>query len=506
MRAPIRHGGGVRLSELLAGIITYPAAPDRRRVTGLAMDSRQVQAGDCFLACQGTLQHGREYIDQALKLGAGAVLIEADHPLTSTSSIGAVPWIAVPDLRAQAGIIADRFYGHPSAALLVIGVTGTNGKTSISHFIAQAVNDTWRRGPCGVLGTLGYGLLPRLESATTTTPDPITLHRLLAELRDRQARSVVLEVSSHGLEQGRVAGIKFAIAVFTNLGRDHLDYHGSMEAYGQAKLRLFQRPDLRAAVINLDDPFGQAILTELPSGVRVFGYTLGPTAPSGCPAVGATHLAMSKQGVMMEIVAPSGRGILKSSLLGRFNAYNLLAALAVLLELGIPLDEALERLARVTSVAGRMECLQRDPWVIVDYAHTPQGLEQALRTLREVCSGRLWCVFGCGGERDSGKRPLMGQVAEALADHLILTTDNPRSEAPAVIVQGILSGIEHKESVCVELDRAKAIEQAILHAHEEDTVLVAGKGHETYQEIRGRRLPFSDSEVVRHITERRAFA
>ncbi len=515
------EGSASRLEDLLAGIAPVNTMGNRV-ITGLSIDSRQIRPGDCFLACQGSSQHGRKYIDEAVKAGAVAVLVEMESPYACVpagavhhtslyrrhppwrSDGYAVPVIAIPDLRSRAGAIADRFYGHPSSELFVVGVTGTNGKTSVSHFIAQALHGTKALGPCGVLGTLGWGMWPHLLSATLTTPDPVTLHRLLADLRDGSARSAVLEVSSHSLEQGRVAGVRFDVAVFTNLTRDHLDYHGSMEAYGQAKRLLFQKPGLQAAVVNLDDPFSQEILALLPSSVRALGYTLDQAheLPVGCESFRARGVSVTRQGLTMEIVTPCGVGRLNSSLLGRFNAYNLLAATAVLIAIGMPLDEALARLAKVTCVRGRMECFGGDrgaPLVVIDYAHTPDALEQALRALREVCPGELWCVFGCGGERDPGKRPLMGQIAEALADHVVLTNDNPRGEEPLAIIYEIFLGMRRRAHVYVESDRTKAIETAVLQAEEDDVVLVAGKGHESYQEIGGQRLPLSDRDVVRRL-------
>ena len=494
-----RCSSASRLGDLLAGISAVDTELDRV-ITGLSIDSRQIRPGDCFLACQGSSQHGREYIDAAVKAGAVAVLAEMEHP-SGYIPTRAVPVIAVPQLRSRAGIIADRFYGHPSSDLTIIGVTGTNGKTSTSHFIAQALNGARDLGPCGVLGTLGGGLWPHLDPSGLTTPDPISLHRLLAGLRDQQARAAVLEVSSHSLAQGRVAGVSFDLAVFTNLTRDHLDYHGSMETYGQVKRLLFQRPGLRTAIVNLDDPFSQAILARLPPSVRALGYTLDPAneCAGDHPVICARTVSVMRQGLTMEIVAPAGMGMLRSSVLGRFNAYNLLAATVALMEMGMPFNEALERLSRVSCVQGRMECFgggSDSPLVVIDYAHTPDALAQALRALREICSSQLWCVFGCGGERDPGKRPLMGQVAETLADQIVLTNDNPREEAPSAIIRGILSGLRRPGRITVEPDRRKAIEMALSQASQEDAVLIAGKGHEPYQEIQGQRRPFSDREVV----------
>jgi len=360
-------------------------------------------------------------------------------------------------------------------------------------------------GPCGLIGTLGSGPWGQLTPSTTTTPDPISLHRLLAEMRDQKVRSVAMEVSSHGLNQGRISGIRFDIAVFTNLSRDHLDYHGTMADYGEAKRLLFHSDGLKAAVINLDDSWGREILAGLTAEARVQGYSLEDAElqeiPISVPCVQGRLWAMSNEGLTLDITAPAGCGTLKNSLVGRFNAYNLLAALAVLLEVGMPFAEAIEGLSRVSGVPGRLERFggEGKPLIVVDYAHTPDGLEKALWALREVCDGQLWCVFGCGGERDPGKRPLMGQVAEELADQVVVTSDNPRGEDPMIIIENILAGLRHRDRAKVEPDRAKAIAETIRKAGKNDVILVAGKGHETYQEIAGRRVPFSDRDVVRGI-------
>jgi UDP-N-acetylmuramoyl-L-alanyl-D-glutamate--2,6-diaminopimelate ligase len=490
---------GPLLSELLAGLAAVPAAHDRM-ILGLASDSREIQHGECFFAYPGARGHGGAFIEAAIRAGAVAVVVDAGQNGFG-DSINGVPVIRVPDLGARMGIIAGRFFGDPSRAMQVIGVTGTNGKTSVTHFLAHALSRVEGLGPCALAGTLGYGLAGQLTPTANTTPGPIALQRMLAQLRDRRVRSLAMEVSSHGLEQGRVSGTAFDIAVFTNLSRDHLDYHGSMAAYGAAKKRLFHWPGLRAAVLNFDDPLGLEIAAEIPSVVRLLGYSLsGKESPHAL--VRGTDLAVTNHGLRMQVETPWGVGLLKSPLLGRFNAYNLLAALAVLLEAGAPLDQALESLSVLPPVPGRLERfggLSGQPSVVVDYAHTPDALAQALKSVREVCAGTLWCVFGCGGERDAGKRPLMGQAAEANADTIIVTTDNPRGEDPFAIIQTILSGIREQGRVQVEPDRAKAIAAAIRSAREGDVVLVAGKGHETYQEIAGIRHPFSDRDLVRGI-------
>ncbi|MGA7801434.1 MAG: UDP-N-acetylmuramoyl-L-alanyl-D-glutamate--2,6-diaminopimelate ligase, partial [Gammaproteobacteria bacterium] len=409
-----------------------------------------------------------------------------------------VPMVSVENLGRRAGTIAARFFDHPSAELRVIGVTGTDGKTSCSHFIAQALDgDTV---PCGLIGTLGYGRYGHLESGLHTTPDAITLQSELARLRDLGAQRVVMEVSSHALHQNRIDAVAIETAVLTNLGRDHLDYHSDLSGYAEAKRRLFRHPGLRHAVLNIDDPFGCELLASLDGNVQPVLYGFGtPPATSGLQMVRGSALQMDTDGLRMQIDGSWGSGQLSSGLLGRFNGSNLLAAAAVLLVSGMPFQQVLSRLAATRTVAGRMERVGDGPGrplVVVDYAHTPQALEHVLTALRAHCDGALWCVFGAGGDRDRGKRPLMGEAAERLADHLVVTDDNPRHEDATQIVVDILAGLQDPDAAYVERDRARAIGLAIGQARPGDVVLVAGKGHETYQQIGDRRLPFSDREQV----------
>jgi len=498
---------GIALSILLGDLATVSAA-EQRTVTGIALDSREVRPGDLFLACRGLARDGLEFIPAALERGAAAVAYEvadAEQRLDAVA-VGNVPLLAVVDLSHRAGEIAERFYGDPSRSLFVAGITGTNGKTSCSHFLAQALND--QDGAWGVIGTLGNGLIGRLAPGTHTTPDAVTLHRLLAALRDDGASGVAMEVSSHALDQGRVAGVLFTAAIFTNLSRDHLDYHGSMAAYGAAKRRLFQAPGLRYAVVNADDGFGRELLAGLAPGVKAVSYGLDAAPEAAIAHVRGRDLQLDRHGLVITVESPWGCGALRSAVLGRFNASNLLAVLATLLVSGTAMDEALQRLARVRPVIGRMECFGGDggrPLVVVDYAHTPDALEQVLSALREYGHGTLWCVFGCGGDRDRGKRPLMGAAAAHLADRVIVTDDNPRSEDPAQVVAGILGGIDDRSQVQVIHDREAAIAAAIRQAGPDDVVLVAGKGHETVQQIGARSLPFRDQDAVRrHLAEVRS--
>jgi UDP-N-acetylmuramoyl-L-alanyl-D-glutamate--2,6-diaminopimelate ligase len=497
----------IKLGKLLAGLAEIDSAWDRE-VWGLSLDSRDTRPGDLFLACIGTRSRGHDYIMQAVRSGAVAVAFDTDAELPNPEHGGAsavgVPLIGVQALGKRVGSIAGRFYGHPSQDLYVVGITGTNGKTSCAHFLAQALAHD---RPCGVIGTVGYGLYPkgeqallRRQAATHTTPDPVSLQRVLAELRDQKARHVVMEVSSHALVQDRVAGVGVELAVFTNLSRDHLDYHGDMESYAAAKERLFQRPGLKQAVINTDDLYGRRYLSALPDAVQ--GLSYGLARARGSPQLWGDKLELSATGLRLDVHTPWGQGTIESRLLGHFNALNLLAVLGTLLLMGVPLADALNRLSRVSSVDGRMQTFRAGtdrPLVVVDYAHTPDALDQVLRALRRHCQGRLWCVFGCGGERDAGKRPLMGVTAEGLADQVIVTDDNPRHEDGDVIVQAILAGMRAPQKAWVERNRKCAIALAIREARAGDVVLIAGKGHESYQQVGDQRLPFSDRAQVERL-------
>ena len=493
------------LSQLLQGVIRINAAQDVK-VIGLATDSRQVCPGYLFLAVAGTQVHGAKFVADAIAAGAAAILwepTEAVSEIAQPQSAATLPIIAVTDLGQQVSIIADRFYGHPSQSLFVVGVTGTDGKTSCTHFIAQALHTA--EVHCGLIGTLGYGFYGALRAGLHTTPDALTLQQEMAALNEGGAQAVAMEVSSHGLDQGRASGIAIDVAVLTNLSRDHLDYHGSEAAYAQAKRRLFLHPGLGSAVLNFDDVFGQALLADLPPELPVIGYTqqietLERITRPNTRWVAARAIETSMQGMRISVRSSWGEGELRTRLLGRFNASNLLASLAVLLVRGIAFKDALARLAQMQTVPGRMEAFgggAQQPLVVVDYAHTPRALEQVLIALREHCSGHLWCVFGAGGERDIGKRPLMGEVAERLADHVVLTDDNPRHEDATQIVMDILAGMEKPDAVYVERNRGQAIAQALSSSKTGDIVLVAGKGHENYQQIGSQRIPYSDRDQVR---------
>ncbi|MCH9826923.1 MAG: UDP-N-acetylmuramoyl-L-alanyl-D-glutamate--2,6-diaminopimelate ligase [Gammaproteobacteria bacterium] len=478
-----RLSAPVRELAVLLGV----AAPDCA-LTGLSLDSRRIAPGALFLACRGTRAHGLEYLDQALANGAAAVAWEPAPGVAAPTA--SVPTVAVPGLGAQVSAIASRFYGQPSLALDVIGVTGTDGKTSIAYLLAQAL-DTLGVA-CGYVGTLGHGRIICLDAGDQTTPDPVTLQRWLAEAADAGCAAVAIEVSSHALDQRRTDGVHFATRVLSNVGRDHLDYHGSEVAYAAAKRRLFDGPG--SAILNLDDARGRAWAGELDD---VIGYGVS-VAPQGRHVL-ARDLHFDLEGLAFTAYGSFGEIRIASRLLGRFNVDNLLAVLAVLLSRGTHLESAAEALAACRTVPGRMEGFRAvggGPLLIVDYAHTPQALRSVLSAARAHCTGELSCVFGCGGDRDRGKRPLMGAVAAELADHLVVTDDNPRSEDPTAITTQILQGVPAGLSVPVVHERADAIAQAIASAGAADVIVVAGKGHEDYQIVGNQRRDFSDRRFV----------
>jgi UDP-N-acetylmuramyl-tripeptide synthetase len=457
----------------------------------LTADSRSVKMGSIFIAYPGTVLDGRNFIADAIARGAAAVIWERGG--FEWNERWQVPNLGVKGLRARVSEIAGHVYGNPSESLWMAGVTGTNGKTSVSQWIAHALDGLGRRS--AVLGTLGNGLVGERVEAKNTTPDPIVLQRLLSEYLRRGARCVAMEVSSHGLHQGRVSGVKFDAGIFTNLTRDHLDYHGSMEAYGEAKYGMFSLRGLAHAVVNADDEWGLRFARRL-RGQPLQLITFGTTDEA---AVRASDVRLSSSGVAFDVATPQGRGHVQARVLGAFNVANLLAVLGTLLAAGIALGDAIAALGKLQPVPGRLERVGGGgrPVVVIDYAHTPDALEKALAALRPtVAAGhRLVCVFGCGGDRDAGKRPLMGQAAVRLADHVVVTSDNPRSEDPHAIIEQILAGIAGRGAEAIE-DRQVAIFSAIHHARPGDVILLAGKGHETYQEIAGVRHPFSDREVA----------
>ncbi len=501
MAAVLRHDSVV-LSTLLEGIVEVPAGEDRV-IDALTMDSRVVVPGGLFLACRGVSQHGIDFVQQALQQGAKAIVWEPDAVATDEKARSLagklkIPLLPVPRLSEQVSLIAARFFNFPSQHLFMVGITGTNGKTSVSHLLAQALQPVTS---CAIIGTLGVGYLESLSATGYTTPDAVTLQQLLSNLKEAGTQAVAMEVSSHALDQHRAAAVHFDTAIFTNISRDHFDYHGSMENYAAAKQRLFRMPDLRSAIINLDDSLGRSLSTTLSSEVEALFYTLDPEReipPHAAGWVRAESVEPTARGLKIAIASHLGNGSFHSSLLGRFNAANLLAVCMVLLDQGWSLADALQKLATLKTVEGRMESYGGGdlPAVVIDYAHTPDALEKALSALHSHCENQLWVVFGCGGDRDRGKRPLMGEIAANLADRVILTDDNPRSEPGDQIINEILAGMENRHQIVVERDRSAAIRRAINSAKPGDLVLVAGKGHEDYQLVAGKKLHFSDQEQV----------
>jgi UDP-N-acetylmuramoyl-L-alanyl-D-glutamate--2,6-diaminopimelate ligase len=475
-----------RLDELLTGLVADGTAPPVT-IGGLTMDSRRVVIGDAFVALSGTRTHGMEYAWDALAAGAAVVL----HDGRATVPAGlASHCVEVPQLRERLYRIAQRFWDDPAASLDLVAVTGTNGKSSVAWLLAQALEG-------GMVGTLGVGAPGAQHTGTHTTPDVLGLYAALAAMRAAGLTSVVLEASSHALDQRRLDGLTFTTAVFTNLGRDHLDYHGTMEAYGAAKARLFRDFDSRRQLINCDDAFGRVLADELADSPGLLRYGLDREHR---PDVLAGVRAASLDGLQLDINTPEGRIHCRSGLIGRINASNIAVVAAELIARGHPPADVVEIVGGLTPVPGRMNRIDGPAGqrVIIDYAHTPDALANALSALREVTPGRLVCVFGCGGERDRGKRPRMGRVAEAMADAVVLTNDNPRFEEPLRILREIQAGMARPERASVVPDRRLAIERAIAGASSSDCVLVAGKGHETDQDFGARRIRFSDFEAVRH--------
>jgi UDP-N-acetylmuramoyl-L-alanyl-D-glutamate--2,6-diaminopimelate ligase len=488
------------LGNLLQGIADAQALGDLR-VCGLTLDSRQARPGDVFFALRGIRSHGIAFAAEAARRGACVVLAEApaETPPEALQQSG-VPLLWIDDLHAHVGEIAARFFDRPSRAMRVIGVTGTNGKTSTVQLLAQALSFLGHRP--ATIGTLGAGLHGQLQEGERTTPDAISVHALLAGFRDAGASHVAMEVSSHALEQDRVAAVGFEVAAFTNLTRDHLDYHGSMEAYGAAKARLFAWPGLQAAAINVDDPFGRNLAARLPANVAPLRFSMADDQQA---EVRASAIATSSAGLVFDLSTPWGSQRTSSALLGRFNVANLLGVVACLGALGEPFERIVAAVESLQPVNGRMSRLGGHagaPLVVVDYAHTPDALEQALAAVRAHCAGRLICVFGCGGERDAGKRSLMGAIAERLADVAIVTDDNPRGENGDAIVAQIVAGLAHPQAAIIERDRARAIDAALGLARAGDVVLIAGKGHETYQEGAQGKRAFDDLAVARAALDR----
>jgi UDP-N-acetylmuramoyl-L-alanyl-D-glutamate--2,6-diaminopimelate ligase len=484
---------GMHLDELLAGI----AAAPRMAVAGLTLDSRTVGNGDAFVALKGGCGHGLEHAGEAAARGARAILWDPAEGREPGVADPEIPFIAVTSLRDRLGGLADRFYGMPSSRLTVAGVTGTNGKTTCAWLLASAAGRLARRG--AYLGTLGAGFPPAVADGALTTPDVISLHRQLRSLADAGASHVAMEVSSHALDQRRVDAVRLRVAAFCNLSRDHLDYHGTMERYAEAKARLFRLPGLEHAVINVGDPAGSRFAAALPTGVELTAVAVGGDAPAAARFVHVGRTQATDRGLELDIRGHFGERRLVSPLIGAFNAENLAVTLGVLAAWQFGVDAALAALAACGAPPGRMEGyrLPNGALAVVDYAHTPDALSKALAAVRAHARGRVLVVFGCGGERDPGKRPLMGEAAERLADRVIVTDDNPRGEDADRIVAMILEGMREPRRALIERDRARAIDAAVAEARPGDAVLVAGKGHEEYQVVGRERRAFSDRERLR---------
>ena len=483
------------LPELCVGLNIQKSLPGIH-ITGLALDSREVRPNYLFLAYPGTQTDGRNYIVSAIQNGALVIIYEEiENQLSAIiSDFPKIIFIPIKHLQKHIAHIAANFYDYPAKELKIIGVTGTNGKTSCTHFIAQCLN--WHGNTCAVIGTLGNGFINALDAATHTTPNPIELQKLLADYLAKGATHVAMEVSSHSLEQERVAEINFEVAVLTNLTRDHLDYHQSMENYANAKRKLFAFSSVKTCILNGDDDFGLTLINEFSTLKTVYVYTHERQSelPNETLLISASHTNFSAKGISATLNTPWGTGLLHSTLLGKFNLSNLLAVFTAILHLGVPFESSLDYLSRLQSVPGRMQMLGGDqqPLIIVDYAHTPDALEKLLVTSKTYCTGKLWCVFGCGGDRDKGKRSVMGKIAENYADVVIVTDDNPRHENSADIIAEILSGMIAPKNAIVEHDRKRAIEHALNSAKQDDIILIAGKGHETYQQIGDEKYPFND--------------
>jgi UDP-N-acetylmuramoyl-L-alanyl-D-glutamate--2,6-diaminopimelate ligase len=475
------------LAELLQGFADAPAIP----VQNIASDTRSLRPGDLFLACGGDNSHGLDYIADAVTAGVVAIAWDSSTADAPNAEVG-VPMIAVPGLAQHLGEIANRFYNRPSEAMRVVGVTGTNGKTTVAWLIAQCWEHLEKT--CGYVGTLGSGVGDIEGGEGMTTPGAIELHNRLAEFRDAGAEYAAIEVSSHALAQNRIDGVVFDAVLFTNLSRDHLDYHGDMQSYADTKARLFLDYRANNKIINLDSEFGAELAGRCGQDVVTVSTRFDRVA-NGRPYVFVRSVVTNGSGSQVCVSSSWGEGEFALPLPGDFNVANAMIVLALLLKQDVPMDKACDVLATVSAPPGRMERVAAAddlPSVYVDYAHTPAAIDVALRALKAHCKGKLWCVFGCGGDRDAGKRPQMGRIAERRADQLVVTSDNPRSEEPTQIIAQIVAGLKRSNRVTVLEDRAAAIAWAIREAQTDDIVLIAGKGHENYQLIGHERRDFSD--------------
>lgn len=461
-------------------------------VTGLALNSKELLSGDVFVALAGSVQHGLLYAQHAIAKGAVAIMYDpAKGGAVLAEQIDAIPLFSVVDLALKLGEIASRFYSNPSQKIDVIGITGTNGKTSCSHFLSHTLDE------CAIIGTLGWGERGQLRQTLNTTPDAVSVQRMLFDLLKSGKRTVAMEVSSHALQQGRVNGVQFKGVVFTNISRDHLDYHGTMAAYVQAKLALLDKPGIGFAVVNLDAAYSDDIIARIPKSVIAWGISVSGKVVQAMECLSAIDISHSAEGISFVAQWRGQRQAINAPLYGDFNVENLLTTLAVSLAMGASLSAAAQKILTIQAIAGRMEALGggKLPLVFVDYAHTPDALDKVLASVRQQCFGDLWLVFGCGGNRDTGKRSQMGKIAQQWADRVIVTDDNPRFEDSKAIVNDIVRDCQSSKLSVIQ-DRKAAIQQAILQASVQDCIVVAGKGHENYQEIEAVRLPFSDRHAV----------
>ena len=471
-------------------------------VMGLCSDSRHVQPGDLFIARDGVNHQGIDFIEQAASQGAVAAVV--DHAVTQSCDLAvfSIPVFRMDDLKNKVGVLAAQMLDNPSHKMTLVGITGTNGKTSCAHYIAQALAALGQKA--ALIGTVGNGFPEALKEATHTTPDSIKLQQLLADFYVQGADAVVMEVSSHALDQGRISGVEFDAVALTNLSRDHLDYHGSMQAYADAKSQLFLSKShdannevvLPRIVLNADDEFGCQLAKALEQNQQSFSrYSVHSTKSTD---VSVKHSELSPEGVVLDIALPSGDIHFKAAVVGDFNIANLLLVVSVLVQLGQSNTKIETAMAQVSAVPGRMECLMVEgfPTAVIDYAHTPDALEKALLAARKHCKQKLWVVFGCGGDRDTGKRAEMAAIAEKFADKIIVTSDNPRTESADEIIKMIMRGFSCSKNVIQVVERQDAIAKAVKLAGSDDLVLIAGKGHEDYQEIMGIKYPFSDKKVL----------
>jgi UDP-N-acetylmuramoyl-L-alanyl-D-glutamate--2,6-diaminopimelate ligase len=479
-----------RLSDLLDGIAEAPALP----IDGIALDSRRLDKGFLFLACAGASNHGLDFCDQAVRAGAIAIVFDSSTARSVPGSVG-MPMIPVEGLANKVGEIANRFFDYPSTKLQVIAVTGTNGKSTVAWLVAQCLDLLGRSS--AYAGTLGYGVGEVRSDDHMTSPDVVEMHRRLAGFVDAGAKYAAIEVSSHALDQKRVDGVAFDTTMFTNLSRDHLDYHGDMRSYGDVKARLFVDHPAERRIINLDSEFGEDLASRCEGNVITVSTNFDRVA-NGRPHVFAQSILANENGSEVSVQSAWGDARFDLPLVGEFNVANSLLALAYLLSIDIPIADACNVLAEVSAPPGRMQPVSAGtgPTAFIDYAHTPDALDVTLRALRPHTRGNLWCVFGCGGDRDAGKRPEMGRVAESLADAIVLTNDNPRSEEPAAIIDDIVAGLSDASAANIIEDRAAAIAWAIANAELNDAILIAGKGHEDYQLIGDDRRNFSDYSVA----------